>query len=179
MSEWDLLNWHAMIIELSIAGGLAVILSVFFYRRQEHQRKQIDDIIIGEDKHHKRRHDFEILRIRNMINPIKEMLIEFEDDYNLKPIDVIDLKIRPDIANYIQKIADEYEKISIVLDKSTDVLDPSETVRIQAFARRGFTECANIQNKISTRFTSQALIHEIDTILSKLPKIDPKEFGYE
>ncbi len=70
---WDLLNWHAMVIELSVAGAMALILSFFFYRRQERQRKRIDDIIIDEEKHNKRHRDLMWENVRSIYMVLASM----------------------------------------------------------------------------------------------------------
>ena len=125
MAEWDILNWQAMIIELSIAGAVAIGLSIFFYRRQEKERKRIDSIIIEQDKSKKTRQDFSINVIRSYLPDIEYLINECEQKKkelleNLKqgrPISNI-------LADNLEFLKNDLKNLKFQVSISADVLEP-------------------------------------------------------
>lgn len=125
MAEWDILNWQAMIIELTIAGAVAIGLSIFFYRRQEKERKRIDSIIIEQEKSKKTRQDFSINVIRSYLSDIEYLINEREQKKkelleNLKqgrPISNI-------LADNLEFLKNNLKNLKFQVSISADVLEP-------------------------------------------------------
>ena len=71
--EWS--NISTMIIELTIAGIMAIGLSIFFYRRQDHQRRKIDRLFLHQQQLKFDRH---IHITENISRILKEIKSHFE-----------------------------------------------------------------------------------------------------
>lgn len=51
MTEWDLLNWQTMIMELAIGLGIAGIIAFYLYKKEEKlkdYKKQTADVLVTQ-----------------------------------------------------------------------------------------------------------------------------------
>ena len=125
MAEWDVLNWQAMIIELTIAGAVAIGLSIFFYRRQEKERKRIDSIIIEQEKSKKTRQDFSINVIRSYLPDI-EYLINEREQKKKELLENLDQAhhISDILKNNLERLEYDLKNLKFQVSISADVLKP-------------------------------------------------------
>jgi len=133
MTEWDILNWQAMIIELTIAGVVAIGLSIFFYRRQEKERKRIDSIIIEQEKSKKNRREFSISFIRSTL-PEFEFLINNREELKKKLLkNIRDVIVDMDLRDNLDLLETEINNLKFQVTISADVLEPHYVEEIRHF----------------------------------------------
>lgn len=141
MTDWDLLNWQAMLIELAVGGALAYV----FFRKQDNFTKD-------KEKLAKRRRDTASQEIvstltrawhscENIIGNCKINSFKDELDKGFPSEGFLALLIKQhkeEFHNYIQQIR------TLVIT-SSDVLEPPElTQKILSF-------CNMIENRVSTK----------------------------
>lgn len=130
MGEWDLLNWQTMIIELIIAGVLAVVLSVYFYIRQERRQKGLEAIIIeqkkildAQHKHKEAREKQVYFELRSQLEFIAKM-IPFIDKQRIEFQKTNSHENKVNISTNIQKFPNIMSNLDFVLHLNNDIIEP-------------------------------------------------------
>lgn len=130
MTEWDFLNWQTMIIELVIAGVLAVVLSVYFYNRQEQRQSELEKIINEQkkilDEQHKHKEDRKNYVYSELQNHLKFIagMIPFIDEQRIEFIKTNSHDNKVNISANIQKFPHSASKLDSILNLNNDIIEP-------------------------------------------------------
>ena len=152
--EWS--NISTMIVELTIAGIMAIGLSIFFYRRQDYQRKKIDMLFLHQQNLKYNRH----IQITENISKILYVLKNHFETMN-KSIDYYltstsssrDLML-DSIRNGSIRITEDSKKLSYFLSKYRQEIDLSLELKIETYLK-SITNI-NFENNKSDQFMTKS-----------------------
>jgi len=133
--EWS--NISTMIIELTIAAIMAIGLSIFFYRRQEYQRKKIDQLFLHQQMLKYKRHEQITENISNILNNLKryfERMNEKVELYYTNPAQDKDW-ILSSIKDYFTQIENDSKNMSGFLSKYLQDIDIRLEQEIQQYLK--------------------------------------------
>lgn len=163
MAEWDLLNWQAMIIELIIAGIIAIVLSVIFYKRQEKERKRVDRIILEQENFGKKRARFAIWYIKLELQIVKAF-INLTDTFHVEGE-----KAHNHMVWLMSNAENSLKKITTLLEIYGDVLDPITVRDLVAVSENIKGYFKKFNPKIRNEKEIFQINKRLDEILSVLP----------
>jgi len=166
MTEWDLLNWQTLIIELIIAGIMAISLSIFFYRRQEAERKRIDRIILEQENFDRKRARFATWYIKGELQ-IGKGFVNLTDTFH------VDGEKAHDHMIWLMSNAENtFKNIITLLGMYGDVLDTvlvRDLIAVSTIVRE---YCNSFNPKIRNEEELSRINARIDEVSNSLPNYD-------
>ena len=169
MVEWDIPNWFALLIELSIGIPLAVFLSIFFYKKQQKISSELEKIVREQEEFRKRRHDWTINSLKSYFSIILYYLKEieiFQNAFNGNSEN--DKSIERRIWGHVEQLNYFIKELENLINQFVDVIDP-------AFAKETLEICEHIkhfckrENLSSLKVSKTHLVTNIENFLKKLP----------
>lgn len=139
MAEWDIPNWVALVIELSIGIPTAVGLSIFFYKRQKKQSDEIEKISKKQNKmieeNYERERNRKILFGKQVLDQVNTIIISHQT-------------LRTLILDYIKDKSEQNK--SRIIGFSKNMIESTEGYHIPFIKRR----IANLAELFSDPFLS-------------------------
>ena len=134
--DCEISNNSAMVTELILALIFGIGLSIFFYKRQEIQRKKIDKIILNQHKVKKERLEFFLKNHPNFLADAKTYIDFFRKNRKSE-----DEKIQheSEMNKILAKIS--FDSASKYLENTNDLIQPDLLHEIRSLIRAGKCYC--------------------------------------
>ncbi|MFY9300038.1 MAG: hypothetical protein WAO91_02450 [Candidatus Nitrosotenuis sp.] len=130
----EMTNNATMMLEITVGAIAATILSVFFYRRQETQRKKIDEIITNQESLRKKRIEHIVADLSVYLHSAREYINDARKARNSKTLTE---QQKHELVNKTIFAKIDLENASRTIRNSDDILEPELLTRIRNVIRAG------------------------------------------